>query len=102
MSGRAAALSAFNSSNSSDGLHSTLHVHVHVCSAQGSLRHMQSAAGGGGAPPTWYQVGVGVTVQLVPRGPPLPPSMVRSLGRIRGVVMWKEECACLVLELCLL
>lgn len=41
----AAAPSAFNSSNSRDGLHSTLHVRVHVWMAQGSLRHMQSAAG---------------------------------------------------------
>lgn len=48
----------------------------------------------GGAPPTWYQVGVGVTVQLVPRGPPLPPSVVRSSGKIKGVVTWKVECAC--------
>lgn len=44
-SGMAAAPSALNSTNSCDGLHSILHVRVHVCMAQGSLRHMQSAAG---------------------------------------------------------
>lgn len=55
MSGMAAAHSALNSTNSCDGLHSPLHVHVHVCMAQGSLRHMQSAAEK--APPNWYQVG---------------------------------------------
>lgn len=90
MSGMAAAPSAFNSSDSCDGLHLTLRVRVHVCMAQGSLRHMQSAAGKK-PPPNWYQVGVGVTVQLVPRGPLLPPCMVGSLGKIRAVVTWKGE-----------
>lgn len=31
------------------------HVRVHVCMAQGSLRHVQSAARK--APPNWYQMG---------------------------------------------
>lgn len=46
---------ALNSRKSCDGHHSPLRVHVHVCMAQGSLRHMQSAAGK--ALPNWYQVG---------------------------------------------
>ena len=45
--------------------------------------------------------GAGVTVQLVPRGPPLPSYVVGSSGKIREVVMWKEKCAPeLVPELC--
>lgn len=54
MSGTAAP-SAVNSTNSCDGHHETLHVRVHVCMAQGSLRRVQSAAGK--APPNCYQVG---------------------------------------------
>ena len=42
-------------------------------------------------------------MQLVPRDPPLAPCMVGSSGKIRAVVVWKEEWTPeLVLKLCLL
>ena len=42
-------------------------------------------------------------MQLVPRDPPLAPCMVGCSGKIRAVVVWKEEWSPeLVLKLCLL
>lgn len=101
LSGMAAAPSALNSTNSCDGPHSPLacaHAYVH-----GPGQPQAHAVSSRESPAQLISGGVGVTVQLVPRDPPLAPCMVGSSGKIRAVVMWKEEWAPeLVLKLCLL
>ena len=97
----AAAPSALNSTNSCDGLHSPLAC-ARAC-VHGPGQPQARAVSSQESPTQLVSDGVGVTVQLVPRDPPLAPCMVGCSGKIRAVVLWKEEWSPeLVLKLCLL
>lgn len=91
MSGMAAAPSAFNSS--------VVMASTQPCMCACMCAWPRAASGTcsqqpGKAPPNWYQVR-GAGHRAVSTQRPTPSSSVLgSSGKIRGVVMWKEEWAC--------
>lgn len=89
LSGMAAAPSALNNTNSCDGLHSPLAC-ARAC-VHGPGQPQARAVSSRESPTQLVSDGVGVTVQLVPRDPPLAPCMVGCSGKIRAVVVWKGK-----------